>query len=158
MRFGQNISLQTIYAYSWIPIFSPMIRAFHNELCCCLTLHLHKVTVTTESFITACHRLFDSVRMNVRVLCYQPSVHNCSHIAIFFTIVAATILLQRWGQSDSRSETNSLDVITIVEGSLVTILLYIYFVIYALCIFYFSTLLRVVIHLDCDAQILYCMA
>ena len=37
---------------------------------------------------------FDSVRMNVRVLCYQPSFHNCSHIAIFFKFVAATILFQ----------------------------------------------------------------
>jgi hypothetical protein len=32
------------------------------------------------------------------------------------------------------------------------------YVIYTLCIFYFSALLRVVIHLDFDAQILYCMA
>jgi hypothetical protein len=66
--------------------------------------------------------------MNVCVLCYQPSFHNCSHIAIFFKFVAATILLQRWERVTSLSETNFLDVIIIAEGSLLTILLYIYFI------------------------------
>jgi hypothetical protein len=77
-------------------LFSPTIRTLHNAFYCLRTRHLHKVTATTESFITSSHRLFDSVRKNVRVVCYQPSFHNCSHIAIFYKFLAATILLQRW--------------------------------------------------------------
>ena len=51
------------------------------------------------TFIISCDQLFYFLSISVRVLCYQPSCHNCYHLANIFKFVTAKILFQRWKQT-----------------------------------------------------------
>lgn len=80
--------------------------------CAIILLHFHVVPTTSEAFITSWDRLFCSLLISVRVLCYQPSRYNC-HLAIIFQFAAAMISSSARGMDGNRWATNSPDIITI---------------------------------------------
>ena len=59
---------------------------------------LHIVAAITEGFTPSRDKLFCSLLVWVRLCCHWPSCHCCTRLAIIFTSVTATILLQRWNQ------------------------------------------------------------
>jgi hypothetical protein len=48
------------------------------------SLHWYPTAVctTTEAFIISCYKLFYSLLISVRVLCYQPTCNSCLHLAV----------------------------------------------------------------------------
>ena len=63
--------------------------------CTAFPLVFHIVPTTNEAFIISWGELFYSLPISARVICCQPSCHNCIHLTIVFKSVAAKVLLLR---------------------------------------------------------------
>ena len=61
--------------------------------CTAVTLFLHTVPATNEAFIISRGELFSALLIQVRVICYHLSFHNCFHFAFIFKLWPLKILL-----------------------------------------------------------------
>jgi len=87
------------------PVYSPLMETVLIALYCYPTTFPH-VAATVETFIISREECFFFLLISAHVLYYQPSCHNCLHLAIMFTFIAAKIRLERW-KRDCHSATNS---------------------------------------------------
>ena len=91
-----------------------------------IPLLFHIVYSTVRAFTMSWAEILYSMLTEVRVLCYQPSCHNCFHLAVIFIIVIPPTapLLPQDGSvlriDDNRLETGSPDIIRVIVGSVVT--------------------------------------
>jgi hypothetical protein len=61
--------------------------------CTAIPIILHVIPATPMGFFVSRHDFFYSLLLSVRVLCYQPSCHNCfQHVAVFKFVVARSLL------------------------------------------------------------------
>jgi hypothetical protein len=79
---------------------------FHHTA---VPLVFHVVFATPDTLIVP----WDELPVDIRVRVYQPSCHNCFHLAMLFKFVGNRDFASALATDDNRWATNSADMITI---------------------------------------------
>jgi hypothetical protein len=99
--YQKSTALVSKYIYNTY-ILGSVFSALITFNCTVIPLHFHIVPAITEAFIISLNEVFYSLLISVRVLCYQPSCHNCFQLAISFKYMSDKNLIQHWKQLIAR--------------------------------------------------------